>query len=219
MGTSEQITTQESTVADWTRALGEPIGAPGGGAGAGVMLSLAASLTSMVAGYTEPDAGEEDQLNSVLIRAQNLRQTALQLADDDAAASHAFGAAFKLERGRARDEAIRKASVEAAESSAVLGEHAIGAIDDLTWLTENGNSALVADVVVAFGALRAAVAGARTNVSFDLGTLRAGGLNLEEVREQHPELWTTVHRFDDAMARIDAATNSIDGRAAPTDNR
>jgi formiminotetrahydrofolate cyclodeaminase len=219
MATSEQITTQESTVADWTRALGEPIGAPGGGAGAGVMLAIAASLTSMVAGYTEQDADEQHQLNLVLTRAQNLRQTALQLADDDAAASHAFGAAFKLERGRKRDEAIRKASVEAAESSATLGEHANGAIDDLTWLAENGNSALIADVVVAFGALRAAVAGARTNVSFDLGTLRAGGLNLEEVREQHPELWATVHRFNDAMARIDAATSAIDERAAPTENR
>lgn len=219
MTTSAQHTTQDSTVAAWTHALGEPIGAPGGGAGAGVMLAIAASLTSMVAGYTEPKADLDQQLHGVLTRAQERRELALQLADDDAAASQAFGAAFKRERGTERDKAIRQASVEAAESSATLGEHAVAAIDDLTWLSEHGNRALIADVVVAFGALRAAVAGARTNVSFDLGTLRASGLNMDEIRKQHPDLWATVHRFDDALARIDAATRAIDDRAAPTNER
>lgn len=55
MNTPDEITTQESTVEDWTHALGKPIGAPGGGAGAGVMLAIAASLTSMVAGYTDAE--------------------------------------------------------------------------------------------------------------------------------------------------------------------
>lgn len=216
MNTPDEITTQESTVEDWTHALGKPIGAPGGGAGAGVMLAIAASLTSMVAGYTDAEKNPGNQLEEILTRAQNLRRTALRLADDDAAASQAFGAAFKLDRGEERDQAIREASVGAAQSSAKLGEHAVEAIDDLIWLAENGKSALIADVVVAFGALRAAVAGARTNVSFDLGTLRASGSSLEQIRQQHPELWENVHRFDDAMERIDASTAAIDQRAAPT---
>lgn len=178
------------------------------------MLAVAASLTSMVAGYSGDDGGEPARIRA---RAHALRQEALRLADDDASASKAFGAAFRLEPGPEREEAIRSASLEAAASSAVLGERAIGAIDDLGWLATNGNRSLVADVVVAFGALRAAVAGARTNVSFDLGSLRSAGATLDQVREQHPDLWAAVEKLNGAMERIDELTAAIDHRAAPTD--
>lgn len=175
------------------------------------MLGIAASLTSMVAGYSE-NAGEDLQG-----RARTLRETALRLADEDAAASKAFGAAFRLDPGPEREQAIRGASVEAAKASAVLGDHAIEAIDDLEWLSTNGNPALIADVVVAFGALRAAIAGARTNVSFDLSALAKDGTTLEEVREAHPDLWETVGRLSEAIDRIDALTADVDNKAAPTD--
>lgn len=216
MADSEDITTQGSTVEEWTGALGESVGSPGGGAGAGVMLAIAASLTSMVAGYTDAEPHQEQQLEDLLARARKLRQAALQLADDDASASRAFGAAFRLDRGEERDKAIREASLGAARSSATLGTHAIEAIDDLSWLAANGNRALIADVVVAFGALRAAVTGARTNVSFDLATLRSAGLTLEEIREQQPRLWSTVEKLDAAIERIDSSMAAVDDRAAPT---
>ncbi|WP_347109904.1 cyclodeaminase/cyclohydrolase family protein [Paenarthrobacter sp. S56] len=211
MTASEEITTQHSTVEEWTRALAESTGSPGGGAGTGVMLGIAASLTSMVAGYSD-NAGED-----LLERARTLRATALQLADEDAEASKAFGAAFRLDPGPEREEAIRQASVEAAKASAVLGDHAMGAIEDLGWLAGHGNPALIADVVVAFGALRAAIAGARTNVSFDLAALAKDGTSLEEVRSQHPRLWKTVGRLTDALDRIDQLTAEADAKAAPTD--
>lgn len=217
MADSEEVTTQHSTVEDWTRALAESIGSPGGGAGAGVMLAVAASLTSMVAGYTDPDDDQQDHLENLLARAHNLRRQALKLADEDAAASRAFGAAFRLERGKERNEAIREASLGAARSSATLGEHAIGAIDDLAWLAQHGNRALIADVVVAFGALRAAVTGARTNVSFDLASMKSTGLTLETVREQNPQVWATVGALNAAIERIDAVLAAVDHRAAPTD--
>ena len=212
-----EATTQGSTVEDWTRALAESTGSPGGGAGTGLMLAVAASLTSMVAGYSggEDDGGKPAEIRT---RAQALRREALQLADDDASASKAFGAAFRLEPGPERDEAVRRASLEAAASSAVLGERAIEAIDDLAWLATKGNRSLVADVVVAFGALRAAVAGARTNVSFDLGSLRSTGDSLDTVRRQQPDLWAAVQKLNGAMDRIDAVTARIDHRAAPTDS-
>lgn len=217
MTDSAEATTENSTLQQWTHALAESVGSPGGGAGAGVMLAVAASLTSMVAGYTDAQTQQRDHLDDLLVRAGNLRKTALRLADDDAAASYAFGAAFRLQRGADRDEAIREASLIAAESSSSVGEAAIEAIDDLTWLARNGKRALIADVVVAFGALRAAVTGARTNVSFDLATLRSSGSTLKEIRKQHPELWATVEKFDTAIERIDAAMAEVDHRAAPTE--
>lgn len=200
----------------WTEALAESTGSPGGGAGTGVMLAIAASLTSMVAGYTEAEGEQESELAALQRRAKELRRTALRLADDDAAASKAFGAAFRLDPGPERDDAIHRASVDAAKASAVLGGKAMDAIEDLGWLAAHGNPALIADVVVAFGALRAAIAGARTNVSFDLGSLTSAGAELEEVREQHPRLWDTVSRLSEALDRIDELTASVDGKAAPT---
>ncbi|WP_024819775.1 cyclodeaminase/cyclohydrolase family protein [Arthrobacter sp. 31Y] len=214
MNDSESVTTQQSTVEEWTRALAESSGSPGGGAGAGVMLSIAASLTSMVAGYTEAEKNQQEELAGIHSRARELRQTALQLADDDASASNAFGAAFRLDPGSEREKAIHRASVDAAKASAVLGERAIDAVEDLGWLASNGNPALIADVVVGFGALRAAITGARTNVSFDL---TSAGTDLEHVREEHPHLWDTVSRLSDALRRIDELTAGVDKKAAPTE--
>ena len=218
MADSEAVTTQHSTVEEWTRALAESVGSPGGGAGAGVMLAIAASLTSMVAGYTEAEDDQRSELTNVHARARSLREAALRLADDDASASEAFGAAFRLEPGQEREDAIHRASVDAARASAVLGNRAIDAVEDLGWLASNGNPALIADIVVAFGALRAAVTGARTNVSFDLGALTSAETALEQIRKQHPSLWAMVEHLDAALDRIDELTASIDHRAAPTDN-
>ncbi|MDQ0756635.1 cyclodeaminase/cyclohydrolase family protein [Arthrobacter sp. B3I4] len=217
MADSEAVTTQRSTVQEWTLALAESVGSPGGGAGAGLMLAIAASLTSMVAGYTDADEQQRAELDNVHSRARSLREAALQLADDDASASKAFGAAFRLEPGPEREDAIQKASVEAAKSSALLGGRAIDAIGDLEWLAIHGNAALIADVVVAFGALRAALTGARTNVSYDLSTLTSAGATLEQIRREHQDLWATVKHLNAALDRIDKITADIDHRAAPTD--
>ncbi|PNH78288.1 cyclodeaminase/cyclohydrolase family protein [Arthrobacter sp. AFG20] len=212
---SKAVTTQRSTVEDWTEALAQSVGSPGGGAGAGVMLAIAASLASMVAGYTEADGHQLTELADVHARVRSLREAALRLADKDASASQAFGAAFRLDPGPEREDAIHRASVDAAKASAVLGERAIDAIGDLEWLASNGNPALVADVVVAFGALRAAVTGARTNVSFDLAALTSAGRTLEQIRDEQPALWATVENLDAAVDRIDRLTAEVNHRSAP----
>lgn len=217
MENSAAASTQHSSVEEWTRALAQSSGSPGGGAGAGVMLAIAASLTSMVAGYTEAVGQESSRLAAVHARARALREAALRLADDDASASEAFGAAFRLDPGPEREDAIHQASVSAAKASAVLGERAVDAIDDLGWLASHGNPALIADVVVAFGALRAAVTGARTNVSFDLAALTSAGATIEQIRHDHPALSSTVEHLNAALDRIDRLTAAIDHRAAPTD--
>jgi formiminotetrahydrofolate cyclodeaminase len=217
MADSEGETTQDSTVEAWTQALAQSKGSPGGGAGTGVMLAIAASLASMVAGYTDAGEDQRQELAEIHARAHELRRTALELADGDAAASEAFGAAFRMDPGPERGAAIRRASVNAAKASAVLGGRAVEAIEDLGWLAANGNPALIADVVVAFGALRAAVTGARTNVSFDLATLRSAGASLEQIRDEQPVLWATVQQLNAALERIDELTAGVDHRAAPTD--
>lgn len=212
MENSSRVSARRSTIDDWTAALAESTGSPGGGAAAGVMLAIAYSLTSMVAGYTDVDGKLDDELEDLRSRADAGRETALRLADQDAAASETFGSAFSREPGEQRDRAIRDASVDAAVASADVGKHGTDAIGDLEWLAHHGNPALIADVAVACGALRAAVAGARANVSFDLGSLTSNGESPADVREQHPALWNTVQQLDALLGRIDQLAGDIEGR-------
>ena len=214
---SAHVSARTSTIDAWTDALAQSTGAPGGGAASGVMLAIAYSLTSMVAGYTEVDDEQQAELNALKDRATTGRETALRLADEDAAASQSFGRAFRLKAGEGREEAIREASVDAAESSADLGTTGAEAVSDLEWLAQHGNPDLVADIAVACGALRAAVAGARTNMGFDLGSLTSSGEALDDVRRQHPLLSKTVQQLDDVLGRIDRLSASIEGRAVPTE--
>ncbi|PJJ71275.1 formiminotetrahydrofolate cyclodeaminase [Diaminobutyricimonas aerilata] len=194
--------TGDSTVGEWMRRLAEPAGVPGGGAAVGVMLSIAAGLMSMVAAYTEADEPAE--------RARALQRTALRLTDDDATVSGALGAAF-------RDHGdIRTASLDAARSSATLGEHACAAIADLEWLAEHGKPFLIADVAVATASLRGALAGARANLSYDLAALRSAGDDDAAIRTAHPALWDAADRFSEAIDRLDRLAAAIDDRAAPT---
>lgn len=229
---TDEVSTEHSSVSTWMQALCTATGNPGGGAASGLMLAIAAGLTAMVAGYTRATHATEDAsgrdatgfeaeaeatIAALRARAEARSELALRLADEDAHASRAFGSAFHLPAGVERDEAIRAASIEAARASARLGERAVDAIDDLAWLTEHGNPALIADVAVAIGALRAAITGARTNVSFDLGSVRSAHGSLEEVRAEEPGLWQLVPVFDRALERIDRLAESIDPEAAPTD--
>lgn len=220
MDNTETASTANSTIASWINALAISDGAPGGGAASGIMLAIAASLTSMVCGYTTADdQNQQDALSSIDSRAQQLKSKALELGDQDAAATNTFGAAFGMEPGPSRQQAVEAASVQAAEASAALGELAITAIADLAWLAEHGNPSLIADVAVGLGALRAAVTGARTNVSFDLSKLATDGTSLAEVHRAHPQLWQKVEQFTEAREDIDRITAAIDHRAAPTDGR
>jgi formiminotetrahydrofolate cyclodeaminase len=215
MRNSEKVSARRSTIDEWTEALAASTGSPGGGAASGVMLAIAYGLTSMVAGYTQVEGDLERDCAELRQRARRGRETALRLADQDAAASESFGSAFRLERGKQREDAIRDASVEAARASAALGKQGTEALADLEWLARHGNPALIADVAVACGALRAAIAGARTNVSFDLGSLTSSGQSLADVREQHPVLWETVQELDVVLGHIDRLTGEIEGRATP----
>ncbi|MCS5734684.1 cyclodeaminase/cyclohydrolase family protein [Herbiconiux daphne] len=200
-------------VETWMAALAQSHGSPGGGAASGVMLAIAAALTSMVAGYTEPSP-ERDR---ILERAREHRLAALALADEDASASNSFGGAYRLPAGPERDESVRAASIQGARAAAALGERAVELLPDLEWLAANGNRALIADAAVALGALRAAISGCRVNLSFDLGALEHLGDTLEQVRLGHPALFATVTLFDQVLSRIDDLSRSIDDRAAPTD--
>uniref|UniRef100_UPI003989FB8A cyclodeaminase/cyclohydrolase family protein n=1 Tax=Mycetocola sp. TaxID=1871042 RepID=UPI003989FB8A len=81
MKNSEKVSARRSTIDEWTQALAESSGSPGGGAASGVMLAIANCLTSMVASNTQAEGDLERECVELRQRAGAGRETALRLAD------------------------------------------------------------------------------------------------------------------------------------------
>lgn len=210
-----EVTARSSGLREWTARLAKPVGDPGGGAAAGVMLALATSLASMAAAYTAPEhyeapvsdiAGHEREHERAAIaeRAAALRERALVLADLDGDASQQFGEAFGIRDEPEREHAIREASLDAATSSESLGDAALPLVADLEWLHVHANPAVHADVVVACAALRGALAGARANLVADTGILVAHSDGDPTAESTRPELDAATARLTAGIARLDA---------------
>ncbi|MCS5716029.1 cyclodeaminase/cyclohydrolase family protein [Herbiconiux sp. CPCC 205716] len=161
-----RASTGGASIRAWVGRLAEPVGDPGGGAASGVMLAMGCALTSMVAGYTRHEHPLE--ADAVKERADARRERALELADLDAQESAEFGAAYHEPRGEPRDAAVTAAGSAAARTSADLAQLASEALDDLAALAPLAPPFLRPDVAVAEAALRAGLAGARTNLDADL---------------------------------------------------
>ncbi|MCS5721588.1 cyclodeaminase/cyclohydrolase family protein [Herbiconiux sp. CPCC 203407] len=214
--TAREVSARHSGLREWTARLAEPVGDPGGGAAAGVMLAMAASLAAMAAAYTAPERYEaaatapggsehvhEHVRAAIASRAAALRERALELADLDGDASQQFGEAFRIREAPEREHAIREASLDAATSSESLGDAALPLVTDLEWLHAHANPAVHADVVVACAALRGALAGARANLVADTGILASHTDGDPAAESARPELDAAADRLTAAIARLD----------------
>lgn len=192
----------------WLDALSRATGSPGGGAASGVMLGIAASLMGMVAAYTaeSPEASEGAD------RLTRRRGEALQAVEEDGIVSARFGAALALPADdSARDERVREAAIDAAESVATLGEIGLTLLDEARVLTVIGNPHLAVDLAVAVEALGAGLSGASLN-------LRA---NLQLARDHHAsesrldDLDATVARLSDAGRGVAQLAEELSARLSP----
>ena len=156
---------------DWLDALSRPRGSPGGGAASGVMLAIAASLMSMVGGYSDDDPRAAD----IVDRLARQRAEALRAVEADGVVSSSFGAALALPSDDpSRDERVRNAAVEAARSAAQVGVIGVAMLRDVRVLVEAGNPHIVVDLAVAAEALRAGLSGAVSYTHLTLPTTPYG---------------------------------------------
>ncbi len=165
--TADHIDPSETTLEEWLDRLAEPHGAPGGGAACGVMTAIAAALRGMVASYT-PD---EPRARDAVPRLQDYRRAATEAAENDGVRSAAFGAALAMDESPEREQAIREATVEATRSSLAIGVIAASLVGEARQLAEVSNPHVEADLVVALGALSAALDGVLVTARSDLATL------------------------------------------------
>lgn len=108
---------REQTIGSWLDELASGAPAPGGGAVAAMHAAMAAALVSMVCELTvgRPKYAEHEQtMRDVLKEAAEHRQTALELAEADAAAFTGVTDAYRLPKATDEEKANRSAKIQEA---------------------------------------------------------------------------------------------------------
>jgi formiminotetrahydrofolate cyclodeaminase len=202
------------TIETFLAQLAARVPAPGGGATAGLHAAQAAALVAMVARYTDAAkyADHAEEIASITTTADRLREDALGLAEQDAAAFTAVTEAYRLpketaEEATARSLAIAQSLVTAARVPAVV----IDVAEQVLGLAERvlpiGNRNMISDVAAAAEAARAAATTARVNVEINLGGIKDA--------ETWGQLAAVAGTVDDLVLRADKVTAAVRDGLAP----
>jgi formiminotetrahydrofolate cyclodeaminase len=150
--------------------------APGGGSVSALAASLGAALASMVCRLTigkNSNATIQIELESVLIKSENLRAKFTALIDEDTNAFKKVIAAYRLPKETTEQNAQRAAAIQAAYKEATvvplqLLKLCAEAVALLKIVGEKGNKNSLSDAGVAVLMLGAACEGAAMNVRINL---------------------------------------------------
>lgn len=200
---SPQSTTfGEAAIGRYLEDLAAKIPAPGGGAVAALHAAQGAALVAMVARYTTraKDADNRPVVDRIIAAADAARDRALTLAEADAAAFTAVGAAYKLPKTTdtetaARTEAITAALLQAARVPAAVVTEADEILSLATDLLPIGNPNVVTDIGAAAAAARAAATTSQLNIA----------INVASLQETHgTEFAPALRTIEELIARADA---------------
>lgn len=169
------VTIGDQAVEAWLADLARHSPAPGGGAAAALCAATAAGLIGMVTAYTTGPrwADREARMRQLNDEAARLRAEALALADDDAAAFAAVGAAYRLPKQTEGQQAARRAGIQqaligAAGPPARTGLLAAALTEMARELVDSSNPNVLSDVAAASSAARAALESAIVNIEINL---------------------------------------------------
>jgi methenyltetrahydrofolate cyclohydrolase len=203
----------DARMSDWLDQLADRTPAPGGGAVAALCAASSAALLEMVARYTTGGkwADREQAMKAVVAEAAELRARAAQLAQDDAEAFRAVGAAYGLPRSTPQEKAARTTAIQgatrgAAEPPVQVGWVATRLVALADEMVEPANPNVLSDVGVAAATARAALSGSITNI-----TVNAAYLSDPEVSRG---LLDEVTALETAMGRADAVAARVVERLA-----
>ena len=196
---------------DFLTALASSAPAPGGGGGAAMAGALAAALASLVANLTigkEKFAQQEPEVKELLDEAEEVRQTLLQLVEDDAAVFNSFMACYKLPKGTeeektARTQAIRQAAKQAAEVPLAIAKASYRALQLAQRLVCIGNPGVITDGACSALLARAALRCAEYNVRINLGLTKDEEYNRQVKAELNFLLKTAEELEQEALAVTD----------------
>ncbi|MET8795797.1 cyclodeaminase/cyclohydrolase family protein [Nocardia sp. NPDC004568] len=185
-------------IGDYLGELAAKVPAPGGGAVAALHAAQAAALVAMVARYTTraKDTDHRPAIDRIVAAADTARERALALADADAEAFTAVGAAYKLPKSSDSEAAERSAAIhEALLEAARVPAAVIDAADEILTLAEEllpiGNPNVVTDIGAAAAAARAAAVTSQLNIE----------INVVSLPEEH------AAAFAEVLVRIEEITD------------
>jgi len=149
---------------------------PGGGSVSAYIGALAAGLVCMVARITlakKEVAQENDRLQQLVRKGEDLRQKFLGLVVEDAESFDAVIQAFKLPKDKpdVRRKAIQEATVRAAEVPLRTLDSSVQVLRFAEDVAQYGATNALSDVTTSVAAARAAMEGAASNVLINLDTL------------------------------------------------
>jgi formiminotetrahydrofolate cyclodeaminase len=198
----------DARMSDWLGQLADRTPAPGGGAVAALCAAASAALLEMVANYTTGGkwADREEAMKAVGAEVAELRAQAAALAQDDAEAFGAVGAAYGLPRSTPEEKAARSAAIQeatrgAAEPPVQVGRVATRLVALADEMVEPANPNVLSDVGVAAATARAALSGSVTNITVNATFLRDPDVS-RALFDEVAELETAMARADEVAARV-----------------
>jgi glutamate formiminotransferase/formiminotetrahydrofolate cyclodeaminase len=175
--------------------------APGGGSVAALAGALGAALAAMVSNLPHPKeafSAKRDDLETVAVRAQEVKQQLLDAIDEDTWSFQRLMEANRMS-GAERHAAVRQATIGAAEVPLGVAELCPEIVELCERAAELGMVASVSDAGVGATMARAAVVGAAMNVR----------INLQEMTDD-PEAAALLDRAGAALqATIEAADRFV----------
>ena len=197
---------RDETIAAFLGQLAARVPAPGGGATAALHAAQSAALVAMVARYSNGGRYDAELMARITTEADMLRDQALTLAEDDAAAFGAVSAAYQLlretaELREARSAAIAAALIGAARPPAEVIRTALRLIELDEDLLPAGNRNVITDVAAAAEAARAAAVTARVNIEVNLRGIKDAAIRAE--------LTATAALTDEIVVRADQIVAAV----------
>jgi methenyltetrahydrofolate cyclohydrolase len=198
----------DARMSDWLGQLADRTPAPGGGAVAALCAASSAALLEMVANYTTGGkwADREEAMKAVIAEVAELRLRAGKLAEADAEAFGAVGAAYGLPKATpdekaARSAAIQQATLGAAEPPVQVGRLATRLVALADEMVDPANPNVLSDVGVAAATARAALSGSITNITVNAAFLKDDGA-ARALLDEVAELQRVMVRADEVAARV-----------------
>jgi methenyltetrahydrofolate cyclohydrolase len=204
----EDVLMRDEKIGEFLDRLADRVPAPGGSASAALHAAVAAALLGMVARYSTGAGSAEHQatIERLIIKADQLRDVALRLAEADEQVFAALADAYRLPRSTEADLAGRSAAIaQALVSVAWPPAQVIGVagmvVDLAEVLAAIGNRNVITDVAAAAEAARAAIATARVSVEINLAGIEDAQASLELIAQ--------TDKADGIIARAEQVTAAV----------
>ena len=164
------------TIKEFTEQLASPSSVPGGGGASALVGAIGIALGDMVGEHTvgkKKYADVEEDLRSLMARAQGLREKLVECVDRDAAAFAPLSKAYKIPKeDPSRDEILEKCLKDAAQVPLEIFDICLEAIEIVKGFAEKGSRLIISDAATGAVMLKGAMFGAAINVKVNTNLMK-----------------------------------------------